>query len=438
MVTTFYRRIFRGSTLALAFASPHLATAQVSDLGPFLGSPIPQDDDRGRNVSVTQRPRPEYDAIGIHLGGFTAFPSLELGIGYSDNIFAARNNRRSDVFFAFDPQLRVVSNSATTRIALTGGAALRRFASNPIKNETGYFARAEGSLDVDRDSQIVGAAEVRRAYQAQFSSAAPDNALRSVAYVQSTGLLRGSRQFGRLKATLVTDVTRLNFSDLPLAGGVFIDQDFRDSTVVRGGGRLSYAITPGLSVFGESNYSRIAYDLKRAGTQPNRDGQLLYVLGGASFDVSALIRAHAGLGYIRRTFDASGSYRPISGVAFDGRIEYFLSGLTTLSAGATRSIEESISVGSSGYFSSTYRLRVDHELLRNLILYGQGELQDNTFEGVSRMDKIWAARAGGTYLSTRNLNLMAGASYLNRTSAGLFAGQTFDEWRGTVSVVFRR
>ena len=439
-MTKRFRKLASYSALAFAFAvvAQCPAAAQTDDLGPFLGSAIPLDDDRGRNISVVQRPRPEYDPLGINLGGFTAFPFVEIGLGYSDNVFASSVRHRGDAYLALDPQLKLSSNWATNSLVVSGGAALRRFVSTPIKNETGYYARADGTFEVDRDTLLVGAAEVRRAYQAQFSSSAPDNALRSVSYVQSTGLVRGSRQFGRLKATLAVDVTRANFSDLPLASGVTIDQDFRDVTVLRGGGRVAYAITPGASVFAEANYSTIAHDLKTVGFgRPNRDGTQIYFLGGASFDVSALIRAHAGIGYTRRTFDAGGTYRPISGVAYDARIEYFLSGLTTLSAGATRSIEESVSIGSSGYFSGTYRARVDHELLRNLILYGQGEYQHNRFEGILRSDDIWAARAGATYLTTRSLVLSAGASYLDRSSSGLFAGESFNEWRGTVSIAYR-
>ena len=36
--------------------------------------------DRGANVSVRQRPRPEYDALGIHTGGFMVYPKMNVGL----------------------------------------------------------------------------------------------------------------------------------------------------------------------------------------------------------------------------------------------------------------------------------------------------------------------------------------------------------------------
>lgn len=424
-------------SLVLATAAHAPVLAQVPDLGSLLGSPIPVDNDRGRNISVTQRPRPEYEPLGVNLGGFSLFPLLRTGVGYSNNVFASTNSPRGDWFFAIDPEVRLASNWATNSLVIRGGAALRRFATTPLRNENGYFARANGVLDVDRDSQIIGSADVRQAYEGQFSSSAPGNELPQVSFVQSTGLVRASRKFGQLKATVVTDVSRLNYRDLTLLSGAVVDQDFRDSTVLRGGGRLAYDLSPATGVFMDVYYSGIAFDVDTVRGKPNRDGSQIDLLGGASFDISSTIRGHAGLGYISRTFNAQGVYQPVSGMAFDARAEYFPSGLTTVSAGAKRSIEDAIVNGASAYFSDTYRFRVDHELLRNLIVYGQGEYQRNRFVGIERLDQIGAVRIGATYLLSRTVVFSAGASYLNRNSEGQAALGDFDEWRGILAITGR-
>jgi len=416
---------------------PSQAFAQVADLGPLLGSPIPIDNDRGRNISVSQRRRPEYEPLGVNLGGFSLFPSLRTGVGYSSNVFAASDSPRGDWFFAIDPEVRLASNWATNSLVIRGGGALRRFATTPLRDENGYYARVNGLIDVDRDSQIIATADVRRAYEGQFSSSAPGNALPQVSFVQSSGLVRASRTFGKLKATFVTDINRLNYSDLRLLSGAKIDQDFRDSTVLRGGGRLAYNLSPATGVFMDVYYSGIAFDLETVRRKPNRDGSQIDLLGGASFDISSKIRGHAGLGYVSRTFNARGVYQPVSGLAFDARAEYFPSGLTTVSAGAKRSIEEAIVDGASGYFSDTYRLRVDHELLRNLTVYGQGEYQRNRFVGVQRLDQIGAIRIGATYIVSRTIVFSAGASYLNRESEGQAALGDFGEWRGILAITGR-
>jgi hypothetical protein len=428
-----------GAACALAFAIAQPAFAQSNDLGPFLNSPIPFDSDRGRNIGVVERARPELDPVGIRVGGLTAFPSVTAALGVSNNVFANTTNKRTDAFFAFDPRVKLTTNWSNNKIAIEGGADLIRFANTPIKNQTGFDASASGEYELWRDTQVVGFAQVRRGYEAQFSSAAPNNALRSVEYTQISGLVRGTHQFGRFKATAAVDVNRLNFGDLPIPSrNIVIDQDFRDVAVVRFAARLAYAISPDTAVFAEGNYSSIEYDQARYGANiRNRTGAQAVVLGGVSLDVTALVRAQIGLGYTRRVFDARGTYRPIEGLAYDGRLTYFLTELTNVSVGATRSIEESVTNGSSGFFSNTYRVRVDHELLRNLLLYGQAEYQRNRFEGVSRRDTVFVGRFGGTYLGIGRINLSAGVSYIDRGSSGQLNGQKFKEWRGVVAVGWR-
>ncbi len=425
------------SAISLGIAQP--ALAQSNDLGPFLNSPIPFDNDRGRNIGVTERARPELDPVGIRAGSLTAFPSVTAGVGVSDNVFANTNNTRTDAYFAFNPRIRLVTNWSTNKLTLEGGGDIIRFVNTPLKNQDGYDASLGGEYAIGRDTQVIGFLQVRRGYEAQFSSAAPNNALRSVDFVQSSGVVRGTHQLGRFKATLAVDVNRLNFSDLPVPSrGIIIDQDFRDVTVVRGAARMAYAISPDTAVFAEASYSSINNDKKTFGANiANRGGNQTVVLGGVSLDLTALLRAHAGVGYTRRVFDASGTYRPISGLAYDGRLTYFLSELTNISVGATRSIEEAVVIGSSGLFSNTYRARVDHELLRNLLLYGQAEFQRNRFEGISRRDAVFVGRIGGTYLGIGRINLSAGVSYIDRSSSGQLTGQQFKEWRGVVAVGWR-
>ncbi|WP_340318237.1 outer membrane beta-barrel protein [Rhizorhabdus argentea] len=422
----------------LVYSAPQAALAQASDLGPFLGSPIPLTADHGRNVSVSERPRPESDPIGIHLGGFTAFPSITVGLAQSSNVFASPRNPKGDAYLSIEPLMKLTSNWATNALQISGGGSFRRYAKTSLKNESSYFGGVNGRLDIDRDSAVDGTALIRRAYQAQSSSSAPGSARRSVSYMQTAGLLRGYRQFGPVRVTLVTDVNKFDFNDLHQSNRPTIDQDFRDETVIRGGGRFEYAVGSDASVFVEANYADISHRLKTLGTQPNRDGNDLTALGGVTFDLTNLVRVRAGVGYVRRRLEARTVYRPISGLAYDGRLEYFLSGITTVSVAASRSIEESITTGSGGYFSNTRSVRVDHELLRNLILYGQGEWQHNVFKGIARKDDILVARGGGDYAISQGLSVGANLKFLDRRSRGQLAGDGFKEWLGSVSITIRR
>ena len=46
--------------------------------------------DQGRNQGVLDQPRPDYDALGVRLGGFLVFPRIDLGGGFSSNAYLSR------------------------------------------------------------------------------------------------------------------------------------------------------------------------------------------------------------------------------------------------------------------------------------------------------------------------------------------------------------
>jgi hypothetical protein len=424
---------------AAAIASTLASPASAQTVGAFLDSPIPPTSNRGRNVSVSERERPEYDATGIALGGFVLYPEVDAGIGYSDNVFNTQTNRRSDFYAAIDPEFRMESRWSNHELRVSGGAEVRRFFEEPLRNQTALYSRVDGRYDISRDTNVVGFAQARRAYQNQFSSSVPDNAIQPAEFTQVTAGLRGQHRMGRWRAIAAADVNEFDFNDIILADGTRFEQDFRDRTVTRGAGRLEYAVNPDAAVFGELNLSSIDHrePLINA-VQPNRDGGEVRLLAGVSFDLSALVRAQVGAGYIRRGFEADDVYRPISGFAYDVRLEYFISGLTTIGFAAIRSIEESVITTSSGFVANTFELRADHELLRNLVLTWAAGYQTNDFVGIDRMDELFSYRGEATYLFAPEFGVRAGVRYLDRDSSGTVPGQTFNEWQGLISLVARR
>ena len=70
-----YRSLILGQAFG-ALMLPFAAQAQQSG-DPLLDVTIDPTYDRGRNISVMDRKHPEFEAIGINLGGFTALPSIQ-------------------------------------------------------------------------------------------------------------------------------------------------------------------------------------------------------------------------------------------------------------------------------------------------------------------------------------------------------------------------
>src|SRR5579872_3587188 len=64
---------------------------------------LPQFYGRGKNVSVMERPRPDYEAIGVILGGFTVYPKIEIDGTASSNLLATDAHPKSDVGVIVNP-----------------------------------------------------------------------------------------------------------------------------------------------------------------------------------------------------------------------------------------------------------------------------------------------------------------------------------------------
>jgi hypothetical protein len=120
------------------------------------------------------------------------------------------------------------------------------------------------------------------------------------------------------------------------------------------------------------------------------------------FEITALIRGNIGVGYRRQTF-SDPSAKALSGWSSDATLEWFPTQLTTVTGTVTRTIQDSAVFGAPASLSTNANLRVDHELLRNVILSAQTGYGEDKYTGIVREDHRKSASLGGTYLINRNL-----------------------------------
>jgi len=81
-----------------------------------------------------------------------------------------------------------------------------------------------------------------------------------------------------------------------------------------------------------------------------------------------------------------------------------------------RAIEESTQAGASSFFSTNFRLTVDHELRRNVLLNGYGSYQWDAYRGIARVDQWFRAGVGATVLVNRNANIFGGYEFTRSIS----------------------
>lgn len=427
-----------GLALALSVVGGHAVVAQdyVSRLTSFSEFGAFEDYNRHRNVSVLERERPEYAAVGIHYGAFEYYPRIETGLNYDNNVFATDDNKNSDVFATISPSVNF--NSIWSRNSVDGGAGLnlRRYSDLTSENQDGYFARLNGQLSVVGDSYVRAGVSTQRAFEPRTSSGSPTNAVEPIQF-DSTGVYaRGVYQFGRTKAGIGVDYRDINYEDGRNSVGGVVSQADRDREITNVTGSAEYGITPDFSVFGLIGYSESDYKLE--GPQiASRDSDEASVMGGASFDLTALMRGAVGLGYSKRNYN-SDVYPDIDGLNVRAKIEYLPTPLTTFTATAARSVEDSTIIGSGGYFASRAAVRVDHELRRFVLVRAGAGYEEDQYRGADRSDKIFEATLGGTYLVSNAAGVSADVVYQSRASDGALAGRDYDSVGLRISLVLQR
>jgi hypothetical protein len=371
-------------------------------------------DEIPRGETVRSRSRPEFDALGLHVGAFYMFPSVTNGIQYNDNIFAAHSNAESDFIYTLQPQLAVRSDWSRHAVTVGVGGDLGFYFDNTDENYKDGYASAGGRLDITRDTLLRGRVKLERDHEQRGDPDDVRGAEPTVFYTFAGGL-EGSHRFNRLTISAGGDITRYEYDDVDATGGGTIDQEDRNRLLYRPAAKAAYEFHPGYSAFVRAEGAIVRYENSVDSNGFKRDSQGYDVVGGASLDLTGLLFGDAYAGIRQRYYEES-RFDSVFGPVVGATMTWIPTGLTTVVVKVDNQIIESTGINTSGYNSTAVGVTVDHELLRNLILIAGAGLRYDDFEGVSRVDQFYTGTVGANYLWNRYLSLGARYNFSLRES----------------------
>jgi len=370
----------------------------------------PTEVDRGD--TVMGRKRPDYDPVGVRLGGFFLFPDLSVQESYNSNVFATNRNEKSDFITSIEPTLDLRSNWNNHALNLHADSRVVRYADFDDENFTDYTLGADGRLDVLRDFRLFAGAGYQVRHEPRSS---PDNqgGTEPTEYSVLGGNLGAEKDFNRLSLRWDGKAEQYRYDNVRNASGTTIDQSGRDRDQYETGLRAGYEIGPLRQVYVLGTYNTREYDKLTSGFNRDSDGYLMAL--GAQYDLTGIIFLDAYAGYRKQNYDDR-RLKEMDGWASGVKVTWNVTRLTTVTGTLDRDIEETTQANSPGYFQTRAELRADHELLRNLILTGSLGYQNDAFEGISRDDDYYLAGLGAKYLINRNFSLSGGYSFRTRES----------------------
>lgn len=400
----------RGDLRRIQYASANGGT-------PGIGPQLAQAEEIERGETVESRKRPDWDPLGVRLGSFLLLPAVTLQETFNDNIFADTSDRRADFITQVQPEVTLRSDWSRHDLAFTAGADVGFYADNSDENFEDYFVRSNGRLEIQRDTFATASAGFQNGHEDRGS---PDDVRGNEptevdTVTAATGL---SHSFGRFRIGADGDFRRIDYDDVnaTVAGRqVVINNDDRDRNIYTTSVRAGYEIMPSYEAFvlGSGNWRHYDDAVDDAGFQ--RDSEGFSLAGGVRLDLGGVIFGNLFAGYTLQDFEDP-AFDTVQGADFGADMTWTVTPLTTITANASRTIEDTTIVGASGLFRNAFGLSVDHELLRNLILGVDGRFSLDDYQDIEREDKNYSAGADARYLLNRNIYLSFAYTFRLRES----------------------
>jgi hypothetical protein len=432
------RRSFSSRVAAVfGFAAgllPLAATAQVAEpllpvptvpIGPTApaapGEPI------YAGQTVTDRPRPAFDPIGMRVGDFFFFPHGEIDQEFNSNIFATQSPT-SDWITVLQPGFDVLSSFPRNALDLHAGAATQFYARNPTQNTATGFVSTDGRLDVNAHSGFTASAQYAHLYTPRTSPNSPGNAAEPVTYNYYTATAGYAQTGLRLGYEANLAVQGTQYNAVPLIGGGVLPQSSGDTVTPQAALRVSYEFIPDYRGYVRASGSVYNY------THPSPSGinfnsNIYRIDTGLQILPRHLIYGEVYVGYLGQFFHSTNlgsTSTPDAG----GRLVWNPTRLTTLIFNGVRTFQTTNPATGgtgNGYLQSLGTVSIDHELRHNLLLNAGVSYETDNYQGISRTDNIFSAGGNVRYLLNRNLYLGAFYVYQQRSSSGAAAGVPYSQ-----------
>jgi len=369
--------------------------------------------------TVTSRPRPELDPLGIRAAGFLIYPSLAVSEQYNDNIFADETGEVDAFITYITPGVRVNSDWSNHALNFRADANIGRYIDNGDEDFEDYFFGADGRLDVTRDQSLFIDGLYSHIHQNRGDPDDPQGRNQG-SYDLSTVTGGYNHTFNRLSVTLEGTGVRYDYENVTADDGSLINQEQRNRTDAIGTLRAAYELTPGYSAFLLGSYINRSYDERdQDGILRSSDGYEVAV--GLDLALTGVTTGDLYVGYRSQFYDDP-ILPTIEGPQGGASIYWNVTTLTTITGRVERTIEETTfltddeGIPAAGYFRTRYGVIVDHELLRNLLLQASLFGINSDFVGIDRTDNVLLATVGARYLLNRYLDISIGYGYTDRSS----------------------
>jgi len=350
--------------------------------------------------------QPLREPRGLHAGGFLVFPELEIGERYDDNIFATKDGRESDFATVISPSLSIESTWSRHGLGLQAFGQFSRFAEHQTEDTEQGGVNLTGRLDITGEDYISEFLSFSR--EAQDRSEPDDTgSRRPPLFNHFIARTRYAHQFSDLELRIDGQMERFDYLAESDA-----DQDRSEFSVAP---RLSYRLSAHFTPFVEIAYLDRNFDSAVNQDGVDADSRTYDAVLGFGFMLDPALTGEIAAGVFHTDFDDS-TLDSITSPLLEGTLSWDVTRLTTITGNISRREAVTTTTSDSSRILSSASVRIDHELLRNVLLDGEVRYQNDNFQSSDRVDNRFDVEIGGKYLLNPNASVSLGYRYSNRVS----------------------
>lgn len=338
--------------------------------------------------------------VGISVGAFTLYPSIEVQAGYDSNVYATSAPTVGSPYTLIRPVLELKSDWLNHSLRVLAGGGFGFYSNASTQNYWNGYVQADGRLDIREDFYATGMIGVRRQTEALGTPNA--QVASSPTVVDSIPVEVGLYQrFNRFFYDFKASVTRYQYTDnsiisaggLPAASRNRIEYDERV--------RLGYEILEGVDVWVAPGLNQRIYDqfVNAAGQQRDSNGWNVNL--GATIKFTTKSSLEGFIGYTNQTYIADGTSTPAFTFGLAGSWNGYEP--LTLRPAFMRTINESAYSNYTNYVSTTLGVDFSYDIHDAWQMVGgtginMAEYTPAPGSGVGpRTDYYWRASLGLLY-----------------------------------------
>ena len=376
---------------------------------------------------VTDRVAPESDATGSKIGGFTAYPKLNVSAGYDDNILAQDGNlAKDDGRFKVEPSLAYESDWSRNKLSIGGFVGGDLYADYTSQDSLNWGVGGAGQLDVLESSNVQGSVGYQQLTETRGGvnlTTTPDPVLYDLL---QAGLV-GNHRLDQLNLAVSAQFDQYDYEDA--------SQKYRNRDIWQATAQAGFEFSPGYSGFVRGVFNNRSFENPSITVgNPSQDSDGYNVAVGVASKITNLVSGEAYIGYLDQDYD-SAVFKDVSGVSFGVDLKWEATKLTTVTVTASREVADSTTPGAGGILYSIGGFGVSHELTPDVSLKGDFEYYDANYEGIARDDDGYRASAGVDYKLSRTVHLDLVYNFDDRDSN--VAGQSYTRNQVTLGVLLQ-